>query len=416
MNPTIPLSGPGGHRPVTIIAIVTALCLLGDSMLYIVLPIYWREIGLDALWQVGVLLSINRFVRLPLNPFIGWLYNKMSLRTGIFAAVLLSSVTMMGYGLWKGFVVWLVLRSVWGLAWSLLRMGGYFTVINYSDDTNRGRLMGRYNGLSRLGSLFGMLLGGVLTPIIGIQGISIAFGVVALTSLPLVFLSIPHSISESEPSRRRSPKEPGSIWTGAVIRVILAGLGLSLLWTVLGSTLSLLIDSNYPQPYIFGFIMTSTALAGVLQAIRWVWEPFLASWIGRRSDGPKGRLPMFIFALLASAAGYALVPWPMPLFLWCFVILFVMMCGTAITTLMDALASDAARATSVIAVMTAYSVATDLGAALGPMLVYLFANLNHGLFYTYLGSALCFLLIALSYRPLLSRQSQSVPSRMNFPR
>lgn len=42
------------QQPVTVIAIVTALCLLGDSMLYIVLPIYWKEAGLTALWEVGL--------------------------------------------------------------------------------------------------------------------------------------------------------------------------------------------------------------------------------------------------------------------------------------------------------------------------------------------------------------------------
>ncbi|MDV2687405.1 hypothetical protein RYX56_23955, partial [Alkalihalophilus lindianensis] len=59
--------------PVVIsISLVTAICLVGDSMLYIALPIFWKEVGLDSLWQVGILLSINRFIRLPFNPIIGW--------------------------------------------------------------------------------------------------------------------------------------------------------------------------------------------------------------------------------------------------------------------------------------------------------------------------------------------------------
>ncbi|WBJ56525.1 hypothetical protein PALA45_00339 [Pseudomonas aeruginosa] len=40
---------PGSLRPVVIVALVTALCLAGDSMLYIALPIYWHEVGLEAL-------------------------------------------------------------------------------------------------------------------------------------------------------------------------------------------------------------------------------------------------------------------------------------------------------------------------------------------------------------------------------
>jgi hypothetical protein len=59
-------------KPVVVIALITAVCLLGDTMLYIVLPVYWQSFGLTSLF--GILLSINRIIRLPLNPIIGWLY------------------------------------------------------------------------------------------------------------------------------------------------------------------------------------------------------------------------------------------------------------------------------------------------------------------------------------------------------
>ncbi|MDF2720318.1 MAG: hypothetical protein K0R28_7243 [Paenibacillus sp.] len=173
------ITNGNAKRPITLVALVTAFCLLGDSMLYVVLPIYWKEAGLTSLWQVGILLSVNRFVRLPLNPLIGWLYNKMPLRVGLVTAVLLGALTTAGYGLFQGFAAWLILRSVWGVAWSLLRMGGFLTVIAYSDNSNRGRWMGRYNGLSRIGSLFGMLLGGLLAPIFGLTPVALAFGIVA---------------------------------------------------------------------------------------------------------------------------------------------------------------------------------------------------------------------------------------------
>lgn len=48
-------------------------------MLYVALPIYWETAGLESIWQVGVLLSINRFIRLPFNPLISWMYKHISL-------------------------------------------------------------------------------------------------------------------------------------------------------------------------------------------------------------------------------------------------------------------------------------------------------------------------------------------------
>lgn len=55
-------------KPVILMALLTAVSLFGDSMLYIVLPIHWKEVGLASLVEVGILLSANRLIRLPLNP------------------------------------------------------------------------------------------------------------------------------------------------------------------------------------------------------------------------------------------------------------------------------------------------------------------------------------------------------------
>ena len=73
-------------RQVIVISLITAACLIGDSMLYIVLPICFAQAGLSSLWEVGIILSVNRLVRLPLNPIVGWLYRHISDRTGIFIA------------------------------------------------------------------------------------------------------------------------------------------------------------------------------------------------------------------------------------------------------------------------------------------------------------------------------------------
>lgn len=59
-------------RQVVVLSLITAACLIGDSMLYIVLPVHFAEAGLASLWEVGIILSVNRLVRLPLNPAVGW--------------------------------------------------------------------------------------------------------------------------------------------------------------------------------------------------------------------------------------------------------------------------------------------------------------------------------------------------------
>ena len=157
MNATSPScpDDAAARRLARSMAVVSAFCLTGDTMLYIALPLFWQECGLTALWQVGVLLAVNRLVRLPLNPLVRLLYTRIDQRTGMALAVVLAASTTLLYGVARCFALWLLLRCLWGLAWTLLRLGSLFALMAASRKDNRGYLMGSYNGLVRLGSLLG---------------------------------------------------------------------------------------------------------------------------------------------------------------------------------------------------------------------------------------------------------------------
>jgi hypothetical protein len=59
---------PTPLRLVTTTSFVIALCILGDSLMYSILPLEAANLGIG-LSLVGVLLSANRFIRLLSN---GW--------------------------------------------------------------------------------------------------------------------------------------------------------------------------------------------------------------------------------------------------------------------------------------------------------------------------------------------------------
>jgi MFS family permease len=385
-----------GKSKVIIVSLVTALCLLGDSMLYVALPIYWQQTGLMSLWEVGLILSINRFVRLPLNPVFGWLYTKIPLRTGLIAAVLLAVLTTAGYGFANGLWLWLLLRCVWGIAWSLLRLGGLMTVVYYSGDHNRGYFMGTYNGLYRLGSLFGMLLGGWGTALFGFKAVAVGMGALSLLGVPLILLFVQSKASETNfPAKSNMDRK--QIWNSPLLwKVMGSGFCISLLFQgVLTSTLSFIIQYRFTEEVrIWGFFVAAATISGVLQAIRWAWEPFLAVRFGRWSDGKRGRMPWYLSFVLIASAGFVCLPIPMSVYLWIFVLMVVLVAATALTTLMDTIATDASKgSSSSITVMTVYSVALDFGAAAGPMLAFLLLTAEYGLYYTYWTGALLFLII-----------------------
>ncbi len=182
------------------IALITAIAVLGDSMLFIVLPLYYEEFGLTSLWQVGVLLSVNRFIRLPINPLIGWFYTKFQLRTGVFIALGLTILTTLSYGFIKEFVILIFMRILWGVAWSLLRLGGMLTVVNVAGNHNRGNLIGLYNGLWGLGGLGGMLFGGLFVELWSITGIVVLFASLSVAMIPIVHWLVPLKTEEERTS------------------------------------------------------------------------------------------------------------------------------------------------------------------------------------------------------------------------
>ena len=55
-------------KPVVFGGIATALSLLGDQVLYSGLPVYFDELGLAPI-EVGLILSVNRWIRLITNHF-----------------------------------------------------------------------------------------------------------------------------------------------------------------------------------------------------------------------------------------------------------------------------------------------------------------------------------------------------------
>ncbi len=357
-------------RPVVLLAAVTALCLVGDSMLYVALPVHWEEFGLTSLWQAGVLLSVNRLVRLPLNPAVSRLYRRISARSGMLLAAALAAATTAGYGLAGSFAALIVLRALWGLAWTFLRLGAYFTVLTTADDSSQGRAMGMYNGLMRTGSLFGMLLGGVLADTWG-TGLTCAFfASVSVLAVPLIWFAVPRNAKGM--AEEAAAGEDGyslfSHWK--VLSVLLIGTAVAFVYQgMLISTLSYLVKIRIPAGLDLGWALVGAAsLGGVLQAVRWSWEPFLAPFFGWLSDHPRaGRKKTFIISSLIGAALFAFLPADMGLLPWLLLLLLLQVTATALTTAGDAVAADTAvRSGAKIKVITAYSVLTDVGAAAGP--------------------------------------------------
>lgn len=396
------------------IALITAICLAGDSMLYIVLPTHWRSVGLTSMVQVGIILSVNRFVRLPLNPLIGYIYKKVSFRNLILFAVLLSGLTTLSYGFVKDYPIWILLRSIWGLSWSLFKLGGYLLVLQYSTDSNRGNMMGTYNGLYRLGSLFGMLLGGFLADLFGMKLIALLLGSMAFLSIPLVFKYLPKTIQMEQGNKpltqtRLTWMEP--FQNKLFLKILITAFLLSMLLDgMLTATLSHIIEEKFTNHIqLFGFMVGAATLSGGMQALRWGIAPFLTPKIGNIFDRAKQKNMVLVFFLVSASIFLFLIPLPLKLVFWLPVLLIHLLVASIITTVLDGVATDyASKMTNRLLLMTIFTIVLDLGAALGPIIGYSLEQQIGLSNLFWLASAICLILMILWAIPHKGRIEQNI--------
>ncbi|KHF37941.1 MFS transporter [Halalkalibacter okhensis] len=352
------------------IALLTAVAVMGDAMLFIVLPLYWEDFGLTALWQIGVLLSVNRFVRLPLNPLVGLFYKHFQVRTGVFIAVGLACLTTMSYGILQDFWLLLLVRALWGVAWSLLRLGGYLTVIEAADDSNRGRFVGLYNGLWGIGGLIGMLAGGILVDYTSVSFVTVLFALFALVAFPLVWLLVP--VKAPEKKEQQQSQQYTSWFTSRVALVLLTSLGMGfIVFGLFASTLSPLIERSYKADWTGAQITIGAAtLAGVIQAVRWGWDPFVAPWIGKCLDRSTSKIRLLLIPLFSGSILLFLLGYIQSLFLLFLLLLVFQFTSTFFVTTTDTFATEVASQSNRVKVITAHTIAVDLGAALGPLVAF----------------------------------------------
>lgn len=359
------------------IGFITGAAILGDAMLFIVLPLYWREFGLTAVWQIGVLLSINRFIRLPVNPLVGLFYKHFTLRVGMLLAIFLAVASTFSYGMLQEFWLLLIMRALWGVAWSLLRIGGFLTIIEVTKDNDRGRFVGLYNGIWGMGSLAGMLAGGLLVDITSILFVSTLFATAGLVGIPAALMLVPATKGEGDTENVKA-KAKGFRWLTPYLGMVLLT-GAAAGFIVMGlfsATLSLLIERAYVKEWsLFEITIGAATIAGSIQAIKWAWEPALAPWIGRKLDVSASPIRILLIPLIFGGAVLILLGNVTSIYLLLFLLLIFQVLSTVFMTSADTLATGAASRSYKVRMVTSYTIAVDFGAALGPLIAFMMIDM-----------------------------------------
>src|SRR3954452_25561736 len=145
-------------RPTLRNTLIAAGCLgivwPGDVVLYVVLPLYAAEFGLDVL-GVGLLLSINRVVRILGYGWVSPLARRYGAKALTAVACLAAAISTLGYGLLGGFAMLFAARLLWGASWGVINL--MMNAYAYGDGRNAGTRVGLSRAISSVGAFLALL-------------------------------------------------------------------------------------------------------------------------------------------------------------------------------------------------------------------------------------------------------------------
>ena len=372
----------------------TAAVIMGDSLMYVVLPVAAVEFGagdqfgLAASFWIGLALSINRFIRLLSNAFAASVYQRFGMRWPFVASIAVGALTTLAYGLGSGLVLLLLARAVWGISYSHMRLAAQLTAFGVGTSVMRGRLMGFFNSGQRLGSFIAVTAGALLFQLTSRE---VTFA--ALAGVGLLGMIIATRVPDLRPERIVSSggglRDSLNPWDLAVSRLPEYGrklrlplLSISLMrfatafasnGLVIATVAPYLAEFADENDKVLGGSLAVVTLAGLLVGFRWFSDLGLGVPLGHLSDRVGRRMSIaygmaVMFASLAVIAAFdsvvaAIVGIPL---------LFIASVG--VNAALDAAIGETSPDSTRAAVMGRYSTWLDLGAALGPFTGFLIAD------------------------------------------
>jgi len=304
----------GVPREVIAISIARFCDAFGNSVLFVVLPLYFARfagsgVALPEQAAVGFLIALYAFVSAPLQPLVGWLSDRIGHRKGlILAGLALMAAATLGFGFATLFVHLVILRALQGLGVALTIPTSFAVISINTPRRNRATAVAFYTTARSLGFTIGPPLGGILY-VMG--GAKISFVVAsALIILGLAFVGIllnerRNTAANNKNTAGRRPASFGELFRlkGLVV--------LGMISLAMGSVVTLLVplekwaNQRLEQTAVeFGLALSAMLFAGFIFQIP---AGKLSDRIGRKPMMIAGLALLIPAVLLTGFAGSTLV-------------------------------------------------------------------------------------------------------------
>lgn len=331
-------------------SLVLALAMIGDALIYVVLPLHAADFGIAFFW-VGIMLAANRVVRIFFYGAVADLGRRLGARRLSVAAALAAVVSTAACAATVEEWALLAARVLWGLAFASLNLMTFAYAASLA--THAGRRLGTSRSVVGVAQALTLTLGAAAVSLVGPRDIFWMLAAITALAVPLA-LRLPEL--EIAASTRRGLLIPApsrvDLWALA------QGFAVDGVFLV---TLSFLLKDRIPAD-------SAVLAAGLVLAARWAVEIVFAPLSGALADrfGATSMVALFTLGLiggfLAIAAG------------WIYV-------GAIAVTLTRGLTNTGGSAMvaernpgDAVGAQSAYATWRDIGAALGPLFAGFFAE------------------------------------------
>ena len=277
-----------GIGPTLLSAGVMSFAILGDALIYVVLPVNAAAFGITIFW-VGVLLAANRIIRIfTLGP-IALLAQRTSPRNLAIVGAVASTISTLTYGFGEGPMILLAARLLWGLSFATLTL----VIFSYavSDRTKAGTNMGWSRAIHSIGPSLVLLIGPWVAFEIGPKNIFICLGIITSLSLPIAFM-LPKEGRKIRPKKNRWFPKPKKF----DLFLLIIGFTVDGVFAI-GITLTIAQTSSVGTAMITG---------GLLIGLRRVMEASLSPVGGILGDR-FGAARLLLISTVVLALGFALL-------------------------------------------------------------------------------------------------------------
>ena len=397
-------------KQITYTIIPLSLLIMGDSILYVILPTNYEffqinsYLGLPFEFWIGFILSINRFIRFFSNIFSVKVFKYFGFRNTIYIACFLGAGSTLFYALFKGVLLLVLARIIWGFSYSLFRLGYQLKVFSFSAN-NYGKYLGYCLGVQRTGSFLVVTLGVLISIKFGIY-----FTLILLSLLIIPALIISYFINNLDVSKYTQNKINWNLVYNDQKNNIRNKIITISFFKFTSSFTSNGLAIATITPFLLSInkdlynIETIIAIAGFIVGFRWVADIFFGIIFGTISDkfGRKINIllssTLMIVCILLSISGISF-------YLSIISLVLMFFFSVSLETSLDALLGEISPENQKSSIISRYSTWQDLGAAVGPIVGFIIAS-GLGISYGYYLSIFMFFLCILPFMKLFTNQEE----------